>query len=560
VDVAIIGGGPSGSTVATLLKKRDPTRDIVLFEQAAFPRHHVGESTLPDMNPILHKLGVLEKIDGAGFVRKIGITYRWRDGAPPFSDVFARGVLKALSSGGRVPDHSWQVDRSRYDQILLDHAKEQGVTVEQARVESILRDGERVIGLRVNGREVRAGHVVDCSGQARLLSRALQLPKQAHALGDLAIYRYYRGLRWAPLIGAPSASKIFFSATPAGWMWLIPLSASDVSVGLVTRREALADVSPEALFERELATVPDLLEMLAEAAPIAAPAEKEPRTIKVADWSYSHARPCGPGYYLCGDAAAFVDPILSSGILLAHHSGLMVANAIATEWHHPEISVGELHDGYAQFYADLYSGFLQMARWWYTRRRVAGVDEWLRLASDLGTSARGASQLAGDDVSAFMTFAAGYLADFRFVNVGIAFGDEGLAACIDGLEAGASSQLRRELHRERRYKRAFTRASVEPYLATDVDSDRWWRLPALRFDDRLYRPPILRRGDDEIVQALRIIERLTAACSGDRTLEQAIRAVAGSFPRQDEQEILRFAKAVLTDLISLKVLLPASQR
>src|SRR6202035_5568927 len=111
-------------------------------------------------------------------------------------------------------------------------------------VVGILRDGPRVEGVKLHRggtmSTLAAEFVVDCSGQSRALSSWLNLTRQAHALGDLAVFRYYEGFRWnATLIGSTAASRIFFQASPAGWMWFIPLSADKVSVGLVTRREFL---------------------------------------------------------------------------------------------------------------------------------------------------------------------------------------------------------------------------------------------------------------------------------------------------------------------------------
>jgi flavin-dependent dehydrogenase len=566
-DVVVIGGGPAGSTAATMLKQYAPSRRVVVLEQARFPRHHVGESTLPDMNPILARLGVLERVDGAGFVRKVGITYKWSSSRPMFSEVFATGVLGALARdpAARLPDHSWQVDRSRYDAILLDNAREHGAEVREGwRATGVLRAEDRIEGVVAAGPdgatvEIRAGHVVDCSGQARVISRHLGLPRRAHALGDVAVYRYYRGMRWrADLVGSVAASKIFFSATPAGWMWFIPLSSTDVSVGLVTRREVLHERDAAALFDAELATVPELGEMLDGASLLPPPgAPEDPRgTLTVSDWSYSHDEPCGPGWFLAGDAAAFVDPILSSGILLAHHSGLSVANAIHTEWLGVEPHPAELRAGYARFYADLYGGFLVMARWWYHRRHL-GIDDWLRAARELGAGARGSEALPADDLSAFMTFAAGYLTDFRFVNLGCAFGDSGLARCVDGLEQrpGAGDRLRRVIDdRTLRLRRRFDRVTVAPYAATDLATDRWWRLPEARFSgpegERVYRPAIEPEQREEVwtVLTLRVLERLLGLCDGTRDVDEVVRATRDGLPAEHRARIHRLANTMLADL------------
>lgn len=570
VDVVVIGGGPAGSTVATLLKRYDPARRITLLEQARFPRHHVGESTLPEMNRILHKMGVLGKVEAAGFVRKRGVTFKWGDGHPLFTDIFSEGVLDGLAgTAGHIPDYSWQVDRSRYDALLLDHARETGVDVhEDTRVDGVLRDGDRITGVvTAAGDTWSSQFVVDASGQARALGRWLGLTPVGHVLGDVAVYRYYRGFQWNPaIVGSLAASKIFVAATRSGWMWFIPLSETDVSVGLVTRAEILAGTAPATLFDTDLAGTAEITSMLSGAIQVAGPGDTTGavRTHTVADWSYNHEVTAGPGYYLAGDAAAFVDPILSSGVLLAHQAGLSVANAIYSEWHVPDIRPEELHASYAAFYRDLYGGFLRMAQWWYQRRDV-GIDEWLRLARELGREARGAQQLPDDDAQSFMTFAAGFLTDYRFVNIGFGYGDEGVGGALDYLEQRPvfGDRLRRVVQdRSAHLHRRFERVDVEAYLATDIDTNRWWRLPLVRFTtatgEQTYRPPILaaRHGDAWVGVALRAIERLLHACDGTMSVEQLVRRTRDSFESGRRADVQQLCNIVLADLTVMGLLSP----
>ena len=115
----------AGCTVAILVKRYDPAARVVLFEKETFPRHHIGESTLPDANAVLHKLGVIDAMSRAGFPVKCGITYKWSHTRPIFSDVFSRGVHPGLQERlypKGIPDHAWQVERGRYDAILLARA------------------------------------------------------------------------------------------------------------------------------------------------------------------------------------------------------------------------------------------------------------------------------------------------------------------------------------------------------------------------------------------------------------------------------------------------------
>ncbi len=537
-DVVVIGGGPAGSTAATLLKLHRPDARVVLVERARFPRHHVGESTLPDANAVLAKLGVLDRIDAAGFGRKGGITYQWRRDRAPFSEDFAKGAVRPRGGeGDGTVAHAWQVERGRYDAILLERAAEVGVEIWQpASVRDITHRDGAVTGVRVrrdeSDVEVHAGHVIDASGQARVVARALGLERQPQLLGDVAVYRYYDGVRWDErLFSRPALSRIFFAATPSGWVWLIPLSPTQLSVGWVTRREFLRGADLDALFDAELATVPEALAVLEGATQVRAPHTDGPvRSMRVENWSYTHGTVAGPGWYLAGDAAAFVDPILSSGILLAHRAGLNAANAVITEWEAPECAGEALREAYSDFYRDLCTGFVAMARWWYDQRE-SGMEDWWRQA---GVLARDAGMAGVGDLEAFLTFTAGYLCDHRFERIGSGFGVEGLATCMDGL-TGQTASGDRLMPRSRPGSVVLVPSYVgvvpEAYLGTAVHTQRWWSLPALRFtlpgprESFLYRPPVAFDGDGrpQLDATRRALSALLDACDGERSHADVLR-------------------------------------
>ncbi len=185
-----------------------------------------------------------------------------------------------------------------------------------------------------------------------------------------------------------------------------------------------------------------------------------------------------------------------------------------------------------------------------------GIDEWLKLARELGKSAVGAQEIARDDIAAFMTFAAGFLTDFRFINTGVAFGDKGLAFTLDGMEQrGVGDPSRLEVWvRTTRFRRNFQKMSVDAYLATHIDTNRWWRFPLIHFETPTgvedYRPPVLttRSPDQTVSRSLRVIERLLQACNGHTTTEQAVNLTVAEFAPEDARDLRKLCDLVLASL------------
>ena len=325
-DVVVVGGGPGGSTLATLVAMRG--HRVVLLEKEKFPRYQIGESLLPStVHGICRLTGVTDELAKAGFTKKRGGTFRW--GANPEPWTFAFSVSPKMTGD---TSYAYQVERSKFDQILLDHARHTGVDVrEEHAVTNVIDDGDRIRGVSYTDAEgnegaIRARYVVDASGnKSRIYQHAGATRRYSEFFRSLALFGYFEGGKRLP---EPNSGNILSCAFDSGWFWYIPLTPTLTSVGAVVRREMASKIqgAPEEALTALIAECPMISDCLRDAKRVTEGKYGELRVRK--DYSYANTKFWRPGMVLVGDAACFVDPIFSSGVHLATYSALLAARSI----------------------------------------------------------------------------------------------------------------------------------------------------------------------------------------------------------------------------------------
>jgi FADH2-dependent halogenase len=317
-DVAVIGGGPGGSSAATALARRG--RRVLLLERDRFPRFHIGESQLPWINGVLDELGVRDTIAKAGFVEKWGASFWEIDGTPASYVDFTAAVETPMPQ-------TFQAPRARSDELLLRHSEQSGVVVREGHraVDAAFeRDGVTVRYAGPDGveRVTRVAAVVDASGRAGFLARKLGRYEQDPVLEQIAVHAQYEGVPRAE--GRPAGDIRVLTRPDVGWIWLIPISETVMSVGAVV---------PTELHRQEgKATAEESLDHYLRTTPASPTVMRDARRVSPArfdaDYSYLATRMAGDRWVAVGDSGSFLDPIFSTGVLLAMQGGLEAAAAI----------------------------------------------------------------------------------------------------------------------------------------------------------------------------------------------------------------------------------------
>ncbi|WLP90905.1 tryptophan 7-halogenase [Gordonia sp. NB41Y] len=326
-DVVVIGGGPGGSTTATLLAKSG--RRVIQLEKESFPRYQIGESLLPStIHGVCKLLGCYEKVRDAGFMHKRGGSFRWGTNPVPWNFLFA--ISPEFAGEG---SYAYQVERMKFDKILLDNAAENGVDVRQeCRVNGVdTDDSGRVVGVRYvdadrTEHDIRASYVVDASGNSTRLTRHAGAERvYSDFFQNVAVFGYFEGGRRLP---APDSGNILCAAFDEGWIWYIPLSDTLTSVGVVIAKDKAKDVinAQEETLLQYIDRCTIVRDMLVDATRVTEGTCGEIRLRK--DYSYANTRFWGNGMVLVGDAACFIDPVFSTGVHLATYSGVLAARSI----------------------------------------------------------------------------------------------------------------------------------------------------------------------------------------------------------------------------------------
>jgi flavin-dependent dehydrogenase len=355
-DVAIIGGGPAGSITAALLARAG--RRVIVFEREKFPRFHIGESLLPFSMKAFTRLGLHEKFLRAGYIKKYG--------GEIIGACCDTGTKFYFKDGYRSQtDHAYQVTRDDFDKMLLDHATESGAKVhEQTAVDGaeFSHDGvELTIKSNGSSHSIRARYLVDASGRTSVLGRQFKIKKTYEHLHKLSIFAHYEGV-WRP-DGIDGTLTVLVRAIDR-WFWLIPLSNTRTSVGVVLDSETFrkSKLSAEDFLQQALAEQPTIAKRMKNA-------KRVSKVYVEADFSYRSTRLYGDRWLLTGDAAGFIDPIFSSGVFLAIFSGEKCADVLNEVLDRPS-KAKHLFARYERSVNRAMDVYLRFVNAWYTKEFI----------------------------------------------------------------------------------------------------------------------------------------------------------------------------------------------
>jgi len=350
-DVIVMGGGPAGSSIAGILAREG--RQVILFEKAIFPRHHIGESLMTDTYWTFRRLGVLEKLRESPFVRKYSVQFANPAGKESRPFYF----FEAVHHESAV---TWQVTRAEFDHLLINHAAEQGATVHQGvLVKQVLFEGDRAVGVEVEMQDgtrekFYANVVVDATGQAAMLSNKFRWRVRDPKLKKAVLYSYFKGAHREPDLNGGATLVLRTQAGSGGWFWYIPLENDITSVGIVANPDYLLKGRGQDLakiFHEEIEKCEPCRRRVE-------PGERVDKIYSILDYSYRSKHNAGNGFIIIGDAYGFLDPIYSSGVLLALKMAELAADAIHDAFNHDDFSAARL----GQYQAKLDRGIESMRK------------------------------------------------------------------------------------------------------------------------------------------------------------------------------------------------------
>ena len=381
-DVAIIGGGPAGSTAAALLARAG--RRVIVFEREKFPRFHIGESLLPFSTQTFDRLGLREKLDR---------TFLPKFGGEIVAACGTKGVKFYFKDGFRSRrDRAYQVTRSEFDKLLLDHSRENGAEVrEETDVKNITFENDRAkIDIETPGgarSTIEARYLLDCSGRQTMLGSFFKSKKMYDHLHKFSVFAHYENVDRPEGI---DGTLIRMVRGLDRWFWMIPLTTTRMSIGVVmdTATFRAMKLSPEAALEQCIDEQPMVLERMKKA-------ERVSPVYSAGDYSYRNTKLFGDRWLLVGDAAGFIDPVFSSGVFLAIMSAEKAADTL-DEVLRDESRKRRLFKQYAHTVNYIMDIYLTFVNAWY-RRGKEFVEVFLNPTDTMQIAAAVNAVLAGNE-------------------------------------------------------------------------------------------------------------------------------------------------------------------